>query len=122
MFLAVGERMKLLLSGFVKLLSVAMDGVRFGCPGVVGIRGVETSKFVEDWCAPEVNPLTVLVDALKGTSREEGVGSAFSVIGCSSSGTLPLLFVRNHSITFFALLVLAALPTPGLTTSGNLLS
>jgi hypothetical protein len=128
MFFAAGERMKLLLIGFEKLLSVATDGVRVGGPGIVGTadRGVETSKFVEDGCTftegpvpGDVNPLTVLVDALRGTPREEGV---FSVIGCSSSGTLPLLFVLNHSITFFALLVLAALPTPGLATSGNLLS
>lgn len=129
-FLAVGERMKLLLRGFEKLLSVAIDGVRVGCPGVVGTadRGVDTSRLVEGGRAlsegpvtGEVSPLIVLVDTLRGTPREGGVGSDLSVTGCSSSGTLPLLFVLNHSITFFALLVLAALPTPGLTTSGNLL-
>jgi len=123
--------MKLLLSGLEKLLSVATDGVRVGCPGVVETidRGIDTSRLVEGGygftegpITGEVNPLIVLVDALRGTSREGGVGSVLSGIGCSSSGTLPLLFVLNHSITFFALLVLAALPTPGLTTSGNLLS
>jgi len=122
--------MKPLLIGFEKLLSVTTDGVRFGCPGIVETadRGVDTSRLAEGGCTftrgpgpGEVNPLIVLVDALSGISREEGVGTVFSVIGCSSSGTLPLLFVLNQSITFFALLVLAALPTPGRATSGNLL-
>lgn len=127
MFLAVGERIKLLLIGFVVLLSVATEGVRLECPGAVGAveRGVVTSGFVVGgytFIEGEVTPLIVLVDALRGTSRDEGVGCVFSVMGCSSSGTFPLLFVRNQSITFFALLVLAALPTPGLATSGNLLS
>ena len=129
-FFAAGERMKLLFSGFEKLLSVATDGVRVGGPGIAETadRDVDASRLVEGCTFTGglvpgvVNPLTVLVDALRGVSREEGVGIVFSVIGCSSSGTLPLLFVLNHSITFFALLVLAALPTPGLATSGNLLS
>lgn len=100
------------------------------CPGVIETvdRDVASSWLAEGVCTfneepgrGDVNPLIVLVDALRGTSREGGVGSVLSVTGFSSSGALPLLFARNHSITFFALLVLAALPTPGLTTSGNLL-
>ena len=54
-------------------------------------RGVETSRFVEGGRmfdegpdTGEVNPLIVLVDALRGASREEGVGGVFSVTGCSS--------------------------------------
>jgi hypothetical protein len=130
MFFAAGERMKLLLIGFEKLFSVVTDGVRVLCPGVIETvdRGVVTSWLAEAGCTfgegpgtGDVNPLIVLVDAFRGSSREEGVGSDLSVTGFSSSGALPLLFARNHSITFFALLVLAALPTPGLTTSGNLL-
>ena len=130
MFFAAGERIKLLLIGFEKLFSVVTDGVRVGCPGVVETvdRGIVTSWLAEAECTfnegpgtRDVSPLIVLVDALRGTSREGGVGSDLSVTGFSSSGTLPLLFVRNHSITFFALLVLAAFPTPGLTTCGNLL-
>ena len=33
----------------------------------------------------------------RGTSRDEGVRSIFSTISCSSSGSLPLIFVLNHS-------------------------
>lgn len=130
MFFAAGERMKLLLIGLEKLFSVVTDGVRVVCPGVIETvdRGVVTSWLAEEGCMlkggagkGDVNPLIVLVDALRGTSRGGGVGSDLSVTGFTSSGVLPLLFARNHSITFFALLVLAALPTPGLTTSGNLL-
>ena len=120
--------MKLLLIGFETLLSVATDGVRFGCPGAdeTADRGVEMSRLAEGGCvfteepSPEVNPLIVLVDALRGASRDEGVGRVFSFVGASSYGTFPLLFVLNHSITFFALLVLAAFPTTGLAAGGIL--
>ena len=131
MFFAAGERMKLLLSGFEKLLSVTTDGVRDECTGVVETadRDPDASGLTEGGCTftegpgpGEVDPFIVLVDSFRETPCEGGVGSDFSVVGCSSSGTLPLLLALNHSITFFALLVLAALPTPGLTTSGNLLS
>ena len=63
------------------------------------------------------HPLVVLVNVFRG-----GVGSAFSIGGCSSSCTFPLPFVLGDSITFLALLVLAALPVPDLTNPGNILS
>ena len=97
-------------------------------PDETADRGVEMSRLAEGGCvfteepSPEVNPLIVLIDTLRGASRDKGVRRVFSFVRASSYGTFPLLFVLNHSITFFALLVLAAFPTKGLATGGILLS
>ena len=42
----------------------------------------------------ETIPSIVLADALRGTSCDDGVGSIFSTIGCSSSGTYLALTLR----------------------------
>ena len=70
----------------------------------------------------EIIPLIVFVDSSRGTSLNEGVGSVFSVTDYYPPGTLPLLFLPNHTIAFFAFITLVVFLTADLATSKNLLS
>ena len=74
--------------------------------------GVVSSETLvgEKTCTAGV-PLSTVVDDEPAVASAEG-NSLSLATGTSSVGTFPLLFVLNHSMTFLALLVEAALPNP----------